>query len=105
MSNIPLPRKSLIAQPQTNIPRRSSSADNKWANATSVISQLTNAPSNSGNNRQSLIDRQSIGNHQGRSSSIGGRPSLAGRASISSKPGEVRPINTHELATSILQVE
>ena len=115
MSNIP--RRSAVSQSQSSIPRRSSSADVKWANANSAISgtmglsQGNNvgiaSSSNSANNRQSLADRGSVAAYHGRSSSIGGRQSLMGRPSMggTSKPGEVKPINTHELAQSIISVK
>ena len=106
MSNIP--RRS-STNPQTGLMRRSTSADVKWANSNSVINSLSqgNASSASANNnRQSLIDRGSISNYSGRASSIGGRASLMGRSSISgAKAGEAKPINTYELAQSIISVK
>jgi hypothetical protein len=78
MSNIP--RRSSVQQPSV-IPRRSSSVD-----AFGVLSQQQFAFSQA--NRQST----------GRSSSIGRA------SSIGLKPGEAKPINTHELATTIVTV-
>jgi len=110
MSNIP--RKSLLPTSQTSIPRRSSSADIKWAsaNATSASgSQVTSSASGAAGGRQSMIDgRQSISssNLTGRASSVGcsGRQSLMGRPSMSGKqPGEQR--SNSEMAYMISSVK
>jgi hypothetical protein len=110
MSNIP--RKSLLPTSQTSIPRRSSSADIKWAsaNATSASgSQLISSTTGAASGRQSIIDgRQSIStaNQSGRASSVGcsSRQSLMGRPSMSAKqPTEQR--SNSEMAYMVSSVK
>ena len=112
MSNIP--RKSINPQSQTSIPRRSSSADVKWANANASVNNMIQMSSVSGgisNGRQSLIDgRQSItpsiGNQLGRASSVGGsnRQSMTGRPSVAGRQtNELR--SNSEMASTISSVK